>query len=186
MRIYYASLTRFKLITFNSVLRKFYFKWLGLKMGRRVILGKIICHWPDKVKIGSESEIEDHVVFKIHKPFSVENYIEIGERVFVGYGCIFNCNTKIIIGNDTLIASNTTFVDTGHEITLGMNINKQPCSIKEIVIGEDVWIGTHCVILKGVIIGNGSIVGAGSLVNKSIPENQIWAGTPAKFIRNRN
>ena len=57
--------------------------------------------------------------------------------------------------------------------------------MEEIVIEDDVWIGTQSIILKGVTIGKGSIVGAGSLVNRSIPGNEIWAGSPAKFIRHR-
>lgn len=52
-----------------------------------------------------------------------------------------------------------------------------------IVIGEDVFIGAGCIILKGVTIGNRSIIGAGSVVTKSIPADEIWAGNPAKFIR---
>lgn len=53
-----------------------------------------------------------------------------------------------------------------------------------IAIGDNVFIGAHCIILKGVTIGQNSIIGAGSVVTKSIPANQIWAGNPAKFIRN--
>lgn len=50
-------------------------------------------------------------------------------------------------------------------------------------IEENVFIGAHCIILKGVTIGRNSIIGAGSVVTKSIPANEIWAGNPAKFIR---
>ena len=52
-----------------------------------------------------------------------------------------------------------------------------------IIIHDNAFIGAHCIILKGVEIGKNSIVGAGSVVTRSIPENQIWAGNPAKYIR---
>ena len=55
---------------------------------------------------------------------------------------------------------------------------------KPVVIGNDVFIGAKSIILKGVIIGENSVIGAGSVVTKSVPANQIWAGNPAKFIRN--
>jgi acetyltransferase-like isoleucine patch superfamily enzyme len=52
------------------------------------------------------------------------------------------------------------------------------------VICDNVFIGAHSIVLKGVTIGENSIIGSGSVVTKSIPANQIWAGNPAKIIRN--
>lgn len=37
----------------------------------------------------------------------------------------------------------------------------------------------------GVVIGDNSIIGAGSIVTKNIPDNEVWAGVPAKFIKKR-
>jgi acetyltransferase-like isoleucine patch superfamily enzyme len=185
MKKHFLALLRHKCLSLRESMRVIYYKSLGLSVNGSVKLGKIRCNWPNNVKLGNNCDIEDGVLFKITQPFSGLNYIQLGDNVFVGADCQFNSSTQIIIGNDCLIASNTTFVDTGHENILGMPINKQPCNFEKIVLGEDVWIGTHCAILKGVTIGNGSIIGAGSVVNKSIPENQIWAGVPARFIRNR-
>jgi acetyltransferase-like isoleucine patch superfamily enzyme len=158
---------------------------LGLKLGKDVQLGKIHCLWPANVKIGDRAIIQNGVDFILGRPNSGSCEIEIGERVFIGRGCEFNCVSRISIGRDSMIASNTTIVDSGHEFSEHIPMNQQAVTIGEIIIGEDVWIGTGCKILKSVTIGRGSIIGAGSLVNKSIPENQIWAGTPAKFIKNR-
>lgn len=52
-----------------------------------------------------------------------------------------------------------------------------------IVIGDYVFIGARCMILKGVTIGDRSIVAAGSVVTKSIPADELWGGVPAKFIK---
>ena len=57
--------------------------------------------------------------------------------------------------------------------------------IKPIVIGDDVWIGSRSLIMKGVHIGNGAIIGAGSVVTKDVPPYEIWAGNPAHFIKSR-
>lgn len=52
-----------------------------------------------------------------------------------------------------------------------------------VVIGRNAKIGSHSVIMPGVTIGDNSIVGALSFVNRSIPPNEVWVGTPAKFIK---
>ena len=62
------------------------------------------------------------------------------------------------------------------------DVNQRKCA--PVIIGNDVFIGAHCIILKGVTIGDKSIIGAGSVVTKSIPSGEIWAGNPARFIRN--
>ena len=50
-------------------------------------------------------------------------------------------------------------------------------------IGDDVWIGSHVIILKGVSVGARSIVAAGSVVTKSVPPDCIIGGNPAKIIK---
>jgi len=54
-----------------------------------------------------------------------------------------------------------------------------------IIIEDNVWIGTNCIILKGVTIGSGSIIGAGSVVTKNVPPNEIWCGSPASHKKKR-
>ena len=89
------------------------------------------------------------------------------------------------IGNNTEISSNVFICDQSHGIAKDELITNQLSIIEKVIIGSDVWIGTGVTVLKGVSIGNGSVIGANSVVNKSIPDYQIWAGNPAKFIRER-
>ena len=56
---------------------------------------------------------------------------------------------------------------------------------RPVVLCDNVFIGAHSIILKGVTIGENSIVAAGSVVTKSIPANPIWGGNPAKKIKDR-
>jgi len=51
------------------------------------------------------------------------------------------------------------------------------------VLWNDVWIGMDVIVLGGVTIGNGSVIAAGSVVTKSIPENVLAGGVPAKVIK---
>ncbi len=52
-----------------------------------------------------------------------------------------------------------------------------------IIIGDNVWVGTRAVILKGVTIGGGAIVAAGAVVTKDVPPRTIVGGNPAHVIR---
>ena len=56
---------------------------------------------------------------------------------------------------------------------------------KEVVIDDDVWIGSRATILPGVHIGKGSIIGAGAVVGKDIPEYSVAVGNPVKVIKDR-
>ena len=59
--------------------------------------------------------------------------------------------------------------------------NKQNAPI---YIKDNVFIGANATLLKGVTIGENAIVGACSVITKDVPANEIWAGNPAKFIKN--
>jgi acetyltransferase-like isoleucine patch superfamily enzyme len=162
-----------------------FLKLRGMQVGKDSTIAKITCDWPNKLIIGDSCEVQDDVDFRIWHPHSDNCLIKLGDNVFVGHACEFVCNSRITIGNNCLIASRTTFNDTGHEFSIKSTINKQPVTVKEIILEEDVWIGTSCVILQGVTIGKGAVIAAGSVVNRSIPCYEVWGGIPARFIKKR-
>lgn len=89
------------------------------------------------------------------------------------------CAKKITIGDNVAIARDVIIRDNdAHQI-----IGKKHESIKEVVIGNNVWIGNRAIIMKGVKIGEGSIIGAGAVVTKDVPSHTIVAGVPAKVIQ---
>lgn len=141
--------------------------------------------WPHKVKIGNECVIEHDVFFKHDGIYSPMKSIIIGNNTFIGNGCEFNITEKIEIGNDCLIASGCKFIDHDHGKDLKYLMRVQKCQESPIFIGDNVWIGVNVIVLKGVKISNGAIVAANAVVNSFIPENEIWAGVPAKKIGER-
>ena len=100
-------------------------------------------------------------------------------------GATICASKKITIGKGVLLGANVIIVDTDfHSI--------DPCARysdihllenKEVIIEDNVFIGTNCIILKGSIIGKNSVIGAGSVVCGTIPMNSIAAGNPAKVLR---
>ena len=92
------------------------------------------------------------------------------------------CAETVIIGANTLVGGGTCIYDTDfHPVSLKDRQQKTPPNTSPVRIGKNVFIGGHCIILKGVTIGEGSVVGAGSVVTSEIPENEVWAGNPAKL-----
>ena len=107
--------------------------------------------------------------------------IKVGENVFINACCRFQDQGGIEIGDGFLIGHNTTIATLNHDFNPSKRQNLTPSPVK---IGKNVWIGSDCTILPGVEIGDGAIIGAGSVVTKSIPQNTIAVGNPARVIKN--
>lgn len=90
-------------------------------------------------------------------------------------------DAHIYIGHGTYIAANVGLITANHDLN---NLSKAAPG-KDIVIGENCWIGMNSVLLPGVTLGAHTVVGAGSIVTKSFPEgNCVIAGNPAKLLKN--
>ena len=119
--------------------------------------------------------------------------VSIGDNSYIGSGVFFNSLlAKVVIGNHACIADDVLFITGNHKIdVVGEYIinNKKNENDKtldeDIVVEDDVWIGSRAIILKGVTIHEGAIVGAGSVVTKDVPAYSIVGGNPAKVIKQR-
>lgn len=114
--------------------------------------------------------------------------IVIGDNVGISQTALIS-SCSIRIGNNVKIGGGTSVYTTDfHSLDAAVRrIPSQDHGNRKnapVVICDDVFIGAKSIILKGVTIGEGSVVGAGSVVTKNIPARQIWAGNPAKFIKN--
>ena len=97
-----------------------------------------------------------------HADITIGNNVKIGGGVCVYTSDFHSLNPEIRAGKEDMLQRNAA-----------------PVTIK-----DNAFIGAKSIILKGVTIGKNSIIGAGSVVTKSIPDDEIWAGNPARFIRN--
>lgn len=102
-------------------------------------------------------------------------------NIFQSPGCYFqNIDGMIKIGQNVHIAPNVGLITTNHDV---YDLNTHAPG-KDIIIGDDCWIGMNSVLLPGVVLGNHTIVGAGAVVTKSFPEGDcIVGGVPAKIIK---
>lgn len=118
-------------------------------------------------------------------------FVSEGAQLIIGDGvkisnATFFVQNRIAIGDQTFVGGGTRIYDSDfHSVHPEYRLNGNTHILSaSVTIGKRVFIGSNVLILKGVTIGDESVIGAGSVVTKNIPAGQIWAGNPAKFIKN--
>lgn len=150
----------------------------GIANKIRTIIVRIRYPW---LKINGFVRIPFSVVL-----FSPHKNVEFGNNVQLGHNCLVQCD--ISFGNNILIARNVSFVgrDDHRFDIVGSTIWNSPRGDSyKTYIGNDIWIGHGAIIMGGVTIGDGAVIAAGSVVTKDVEPYTIYAGNPAKKIRNR-
>lgn len=103
-------------------------------------------------------------------------------HVFIGEGVLFDTNypENITIEEGVRITARCIIISHFIDPKTGSYLQGK------VHIRKNAHVGVNTIICKPVTIGENSIVGAGSVVTKDIPDNEVWAGSPARYIRQRN
>ncbi len=107
--------------------------------------------------------------------------IEIGDYALISPGTRISASDSIIIGNSVMMANGVYITDSDWH-GLYDRTERSP-DIRPVFIEDNVWLGDHCTILKGVRIGENSVVGAGAVVSRDVPANVVVAGNPAVVVK---
>lgn len=158
---------------------------------------KIInCEMKDNIIVGENSFINNSIIGN-HVQINRSNMIvgsKLGDYTYTGMNtvikhatigkfCSISWGVSISGGNHNYhYISPHPFI---HLKSFGLVKENEKLEMKEINIGNDVWIGANASILSGISIGDGAVVGAGSVVTKDVPDYAIVAGNPAKIIKYR-
>ncbi len=134
-----------------------------------------------KAKVGNGAQVVFSSIGKYSYVYNsklihcvIGSFCSIGEECVIGGGC-----------------HPIDWVSTSPVFYANKNVLKKTFSEKEFqeykktIIGNDVWIGSKCLIKAGVQIGDGAIIGMGSVVTHDVPPYEVWAGCPAHFIKRR-
>jgi acetyltransferase-like isoleucine patch superfamily enzyme len=106
--------------------------------------------------------------------------IEIGDCVYVNYGCSISAHRLVRIGDGCLIGQYALIMDSDYH---SADDHSSLGEVRPVVIGDRVWIGARATVLKGVTIGDGACVAAGSVVTRDVPAGATVAGVPARVVR---
>lgn len=139
--------------------------------------------------ISHNVRIEAYDYYKSHKKIQkFKPKIELGVNLRINPDCHLGAVNKIKIGDNVLIASRVTIIDHFHGEITAEELKIPPASRKlyskgPVIIGDNVWIGENAVILPNVGIGDNVIIGANTVVTKSVPDNVVVVGNPARIIK---
>jgi len=142
---------------------------------------------PLRVRIGRDCRINGKTTFAGRPSTRPQPLLEIGDNVGISWQTSISVGTRVVLGNNVRIAQRCFLAGyPGHPVDADDRAAGLPCTesqIGDIVLEDDVWLGTGVMVMPGVRIGRGTIVAAGSVVTRDLPPFVVAGGMPAKVIR---
>ena len=115
-----------------------------------------------------------------------EGLISIGAKTVMGQECTISAYRNVSIGRECVIADRVMLIDFDHGASeVDRPIRLQGIYMRDVRVGNNVWIGYGAAILRGVTIGDNAIVGTNAVVTRDVPANAVVGGVPARVIRMR-
>ncbi len=140
---------------------------------------------PVKVYLGDDVRLSGKFTISGGRVFSDPEF-RVGNRSFIGSGCVFSVARSITIGDDVLIAGNCTISDySAHPVDPERRIagaQVDPEDVRPVRIENKAWLGKGAMILPGVIVGEDAVVGAAAVVTKDVPAGHICVGNPGRLL----
>ena len=186
---------RYALRLLVSAVKVFVLRLRGMRIGRRVILGRVRFEMPRRaIDIGDGVVIGDGVCFeglaslkvgdyvKIHQGVRVSGEggtakLEIGHNAWIGEETLVDCKRDVRIGNSVGIGCRSQIWTHGRFPAIA---DGNPQSFGEVVVHDGAWLPPACLVLPGVSIGEHCIIGTGSVVTKDVPARTFAVGVPCK------
>jgi len=146
--------------------------------GSVIYEGVRLIHCPAHIYIGNNARIYQGSILAVGK----HGYIELGDHSHLGVGVYLNASAgRILIGDHVAIAPLTQIYSYSNTFDSGKYIDESH-TVADVVIEDNVLVGSGATILPGVTIHQGAIVAAGAVVTEDVPAYHIVGGIPAKRI----
>lgn len=112
--------------------------------------------------------------------------ITVGHHSVIGFSSVIHALGGVDIGANVLISPMVGIYAQNHGIAANKTIAGQKQKPGKVVVEDDVWIGSHSVIVGPVRIGEGAVIGAGCVVTRNVSPGTILGGNPAQVIGQRS
>ncbi|WP_201556059.1 acyltransferase [Psychrobacter immobilis] len=133
----------------------------------------------NKLLIGNDVRLTGHILI-----VGNSREVVIGDNSTAQGVYILSRDADVYIGKECMLSREIEIRSTDVHKIYDLSTNQRINNAKNVVIGDNVWIGARALVSKGAVIPTGSIIGACSFVNKKFEvENSIIAGTPAKVVK---
>jgi maltose O-acetyltransferase len=111
-----------------------------------------------------------------------EGRLTVERNAFISNDCLIDCSADVTIGADVAIGARTSLLSSGHDLTdPGRRAGAR--TMQPIVIGDGAWLGAGSTVLPGLSVGPGVVVAAAAVVTRSCAEHGLYAGVPARRLR---
>lgn len=122
-----------------------------------------------KLKIGRTLKMHNGAKLRVRSGGS----LEIGDRFGMSNGCVVTAYDHVVIGDDVMLGPNVLIYDQDHDYSVPGGVAARKYKTAPVHIGNNVWIGANCIILRGTILGDNCVVGAGALIKGEYPSNSV-------------
>ncbi|WP_298455785.1 DapH/DapD/GlmU-related protein [uncultured Cellulomonas sp.] len=148
----------------------------GHAVGDGCVVSRLAAVHPDTLTLGDRSTVAAHA--------------HLTGDLRIGADCSVNVGTavrgRVTIGDGVRIGSHSSLLGFDHGFAdTATPIREQPLTSVGVTVGDDVWIGSHVVVLDGVHVGDHAVVGAGAVVTRDVPAWAVAVGNPARVMRDR-
>lgn len=146
-----------------------------VRLGADCFVAETAGVYPERLELGDRSYIAAHAY--------------VTDDVRTGADCSINpfavVRGTVRLGDGVRIGAHSSLLGFNHGAEPDLPVHQQPVTSKGITVGDDVWIGSHVVIVDGVTIGDHCVIGAGAVVTKDLAAWTVAAGNPARPLRDR-